>query len=230
MKTRNGKKNVPSTPKNENQSPNVGHAIGNKKIRATSVIQKGKKGRQQHKTVKKAVKMTRENDEPSDNECQAVVQQYGADEKNANAIDEHESHIQQNADEDLKELIQEMRSFREDVLVYAWTNSSRMDVLQEMVGKVVAVSDKLINFMDGMNRRLRKIEQVQLNQQKFETDKWHAFSKFMKFHISLTQEQPQGQPNRARNAGAPLAVAVGVGHRLNIERVRKNLLPLFEEA
>lgn len=172
MKTRSSKKQVsPSEDQtsdqrkksnNENQDPNFGlvQSKKKKKTQTRSVIKKNKitpKRRDITSKVGNDVKKSDENKKPSDNDSQAVQQH----ENIPDSIEESEP--TENEARAINQMREELHLFREDVLVYAWTNSSRMDLLEEIVGKVVVVTEKVVNMVDGMAMRLNAIEQVRLS-------------------------------------------------------------------
>lgn len=49
----------------------------------------------------------------------------------------------------MNELKDEIREFREDVLIKSWVNSSRLDMLEGIVEKLANVMDKFVSLVDG---------------------------------------------------------------------------------
>lgn len=80
----------------------------------------------------------------------------------------------------LKEVMNEIRELREDVVMNSWLNGTRLELLEKSVEKLVGVLDKIVTLFDG--------------QQKY------------------------------------VAVRGNHGFRAALEKVRKDLLPLFEEC
>lgn len=168
MKTR-GTKNLTGTgnANDENQSPN-GLVERSKKPQTRSVIKKKKELGAKKRVSTKMVEVPNMSDGNQEDGGAGLSVNQG----HANAIgDERPPNESVNrrdiSDENIKQLIEEIRLSREDVLVYAYTNSSRLDAVEEMVGKVIDVLDKAVDLVESLDNRMTNIEKVSQFGRKF---------------------------------------------------------------
>lgn len=74
--------------------------------------------------------------------------------------DENESDSNGNLTQAVGKLCEEVRSFREDVLVHAWINSNRLDLMETILEKVADVTGKLVNMVEKVDARVQALEKV----------------------------------------------------------------------
>lgn len=101
--------------------------------------------------------VTNGSQEPDDSECEAVpAEQRDGAEATENTLDSTQQNepieSQGISAPSLNELREKFRLFREDVLVYAYTNSTRLELIEEITGKMVIVADNTIKLVERLSK------------------------------------------------------------------------------